>query len=61
MASVRFSGPNNSTFFTTCCGMAITDYEKKCPKCGEGVPGNHRQRWITAMRTLPRQPGRLMG
>ncbi len=56
MASVRFSGPDNSTFFTTCCGTAITDDEKNCPSCGEEVPGNHRQRWVAAMRTLPRHP-----
>ena len=36
MATVRFSGPNNSTTFTTCCGTAVFA-EKYCPSCGEEV------------------------
>lgn len=37
MSRVRFSGPNNSTFFTTCCGCAINDYQERCPVCREQV------------------------
>ncbi len=37
MAGVRFSGPTNSTFFTNCCGCAITDEESKCPRCKKYV------------------------
>ena len=29
----------NSTMFTECCGVAICDYEKNCPKCGRLVIG----------------------
>ncbi len=36
MSGVRFSGPNNSTTFTTCCGSAVIE-EKCCPSCGEDV------------------------
>ena len=57
MASVRFSGPNNDTLFTTCCGSAIRDCEENCPRCGEEVPGNKQERWATAMQTLPHHPG----
>ncbi len=37
MPSVRLSGPNNSTMFTTCCSSAINDYQSLCPRCGEPV------------------------
>lgn len=37
MSTVRFSGPTNSTFFTTCCRVAITDRQQKCLQCGEDV------------------------
>lgn len=37
MSGVRFSGPTNSTFFTTCCRAAITDREERCPQCREDV------------------------
>ena len=36
---VRLSGPNNSTLFTTCCGVAITDRECNCPACGDLIIG----------------------
>ena len=49
MARVRFSGPTNSTLFTTCCGCAICDDQSKCPCCGEEVPYTPRQRWDMAM------------
>lgn len=37
MPSVQFSGPTNSTFFTTCCSVAICDDQQKCPKCKKDV------------------------
>lgn len=53
MPTVRFSGPNNSTFFTTCCGVAICDDQAMCPVCGEEItPRSHRGRWEVAMQTL---------
>ena len=30
----------NSTMFTDCCGTAICDDQKVCPKCGENVIGH---------------------
>lgn len=51
MSTVYFSGPNNSTFFTTCCSLAINDYQTKCPGCKvEVTPLSHRGRWEVAMR-----------
>ena len=53
MPTVEFSGPNNSTFFTTCCGTAICDDESRCRTCKkEIIPRSHRGRWEVAMRTL---------
>ena len=49
MASVRFSGPNNSTLFTTCCECAICDDQRNCPVCGEEVPYDSRERHNIAM------------
>lgn len=37
MTSVFYSGPTNSTFFTTCCKVAICDYQQKCPVCKKDV------------------------
>ena len=37
MASVYHCSPYNSTNFTTCCSVAITDSEQKCPKCKKDV------------------------
>lgn len=40
MKSVFLCSPTNSTMFTTCCEVAICDYESHCPSCGEEVyPG----------------------
>lgn len=36
-ASVFFSSPTNSTFFTTCCRVAINDNKQRCPRCGQDV------------------------
>ena len=53
MPTVRFSGPNNSTFFTTCCSVAICEGERDCPVCGVAVePYEHRYRWEVAMKAL---------
>lgn len=50
----------NSTFFTECCHVAITDDEQRCPRCKEMVvgydsePGNERHiaRWNHAYRRM---------
>lgn len=39
IAYVRHSGPTNSTHFTTCCSLAVTRYERKCPGCRKYVYG----------------------
>jgi hypothetical protein len=33
MPSVYHCSPTNSTFFTTCCQVAICDGQQKCPRC----------------------------
>lgn len=46
-------GGTNSTMFTSCCRVAITDSQKRCPDCGSKVIGwhaedpqeRHRIRW----------------
>lgn len=56
MSRVYHSGPNNSTFFTTCCETAICDDQAYCPKCkNEVYPGKDynsyqrgRMRWEQA-------------
>lgn len=37
MPSVRYCSPYNSTFFTTCCDVAILDYQQRCPGCQKDV------------------------
>jgi hypothetical protein len=37
MAGVFHSGPTNSTFFTSCCKVAICDDQQKCPRCRNDV------------------------
>lgn len=37
MASVYYSSRTNSTFFTTCCNLAICDDQQKCPGCKADV------------------------
>ncbi len=57
MATVFLSGPNNSTMFTTCCEVAITDEQNRCPYCSQEVtPEGHSARWEVAYR--PIQQGR---
>ncbi len=49
--SVHLSGPNNSTFFTDCCGCAVTDRDTRCPKCGRKIEEETgRERWEKAYR-----------
>jgi hypothetical protein len=52
----------NSTMFTQCCEVAITDSESNCPHCGKAVigsdaPSNHARakiRWSNATRQWKR-------
>lgn len=37
MSSVFYDNPYNSTFFTTCCRVAICDDQEKCPICKADV------------------------
>lgn len=37
MPSVFYCSPTNSTHFTTCCHVAICDYQGKCPKCSSPI------------------------
>lgn len=53
MPSVFYCGQTNSTHFTTCCQVAITASESKCPRCGaEITPRSERSRHDVAMRKL---------
>jgi len=50
MSSVYFCSGTNSTFFTSCCHVAICDDQEVCPVCKEKVyPRSHRGRWEIAM------------
>ena len=47
--SVRLSGPNNSTFFTDCCGCAVLDWDTRCPECGRRIEEETgREKWAKA-------------
>lgn len=49
MSTVYHCSPYNSTFFTTCCSVAICDDQANCPKCNQEVtPRSHRGRWEVA-------------
>lgn len=37
MPGVFHCSPTNSTFFTTCCEVAICDDQEKCPVCRKDV------------------------
>jgi hypothetical protein len=37
MAGVFYDSLTNSTFFTTCCEVAICDHQQKCPRCKKDV------------------------
>lgn len=50
---VHLSGPNNSTPFTDCCGVAVIN-EARCPRCGaEVLPRNPRERFRAAFHRQP--------
>ncbi len=49
MPTVYHCSPTNSTFFTTCCNVAILDHEDFCGKCGEEIESKGRSaRWEAA-------------
>jgi len=50
--SVHFSSETNSTLFTDCCHVAITDSESHCPVCKQEILSTPRQRWDEAMVKL---------
>ncbi len=53
MSTVYFCSSTNSTFFTTCCHVAICDDESMCPMCKEEIlPRSHRGRWDVAMNAF---------
>jgi hypothetical protein len=55
MATVFLCSPTNSTMFTTCCEVAITDQEQQCPTCRQEVlPFGRNERWSVAYRRAPR-------
>lgn len=37
MVRLYLSSRTNSTIFTACCRVAVTDREDKCPKCREEI------------------------
>lgn len=41
ITKVSVSGPNNSTLFTACCGLAVIPSEWKCPRCGALIEGRY--------------------
>lgn len=55
---VYVCSPTNSQLFTSCCDVAITPKEEKCPKCNNIVSGydsnsehrTNRMRWSMANR-----------
>ena len=50
MPEVYFSSSTNSTFFTTCCQVAICDDQANCPVCKREIsPRSHKGRWDMAM------------
>lgn len=55
MSEVYLDGPANSTMFTTCCEVAITDREQHCPLCSQEVtPHGHGARWSWAYGRIKR-------
>jgi len=56
----------NSTFFTECCGTAITDDQTCCPSCNREIVGadekneadRNRVRWRNATRYWKREGAR---
>lgn len=37
MSGVYYCSSTNSTFFTECCSVAITDSEDRCPVCSKYI------------------------
>jgi hypothetical protein len=49
MPTVMLSNPTNSTMFTSCCSMALTEQQTACPSCGQRIePTEPRYRWEAA-------------
>lgn len=49
MPSVYLCSSTNSTMFTTCCSVAITDDQAHCPQCKSEVhPRSRIGRWEKA-------------
>ena len=42
--STHRSGPLNSTQFTDCCGLAVTEREMACPGCHRPLLGTYAER-----------------
>ena len=60
MPTVYLSSPENSTFFTTCCNVAIQPEQRNCPGCGEEVtPHGNRARWAAAFKPEPERRYRM--
>lgn len=61
MSTVYFDSRFNSTFFTTCCKVAINDDQANCPQCREEVnPRSHRGRWEKAMTPFRAKVGKSL-
>jgi len=43
MSGVHYDSPTNSTFFTTCCQVAICNDQQKCPSCHKDVYPFHER------------------
>lgn len=46
---VHLTSHTNSTLFTDCCGIAICDDEKKCPRCKKEISLSPQDRFDHAM------------
>ncbi len=49
MIGLHYCSATNSTHFTNCCGLAITDREWACPGCGEEVYPGKDMDWAQRM------------
>lgn len=55
-STVYFCSPTNSTFFTTCCQVAVTGEQERCPTCKvEVLPKGERARFDAAFRRQGRK------
>ena len=60
MSTVYLDSPTNSTMFTTCCNVAILDYQSHCPQCTQVVyPEGSVARWESAYGPIRRRGARL--